>query len=69
MSKRETDWINFRPLREGEIIQEGDECLTDSHLGWLPAANTIGQAAPYPYYTAHRMYRRPLSAQEGRKDG
>lgn len=66
MSNRGSDWINFRPLTEGEIIQEGDECLTDSHLGWQPAAHTVGQAAPNPNYTAHRMYRRPIAAKEGR---
>lgn len=69
--RKETDWINYRPLKEGEIIMDGDECLTDSHLGWLPAAHTIGQAAPNPHYTAHRMYRRSLALaeQEGRDDG
>lgn len=48
----------YRMLAEGEIIQDGDEVLTDSHLGWLPAGRTIGKPAPNPYYTAHRMYRR-----------
>lgn len=52
-------WDNrYRMLDEGEIIREGDECLTDSHLGWLPAKHAIGEPAPSPYYTAHRMYRR-----------
>lgn len=64
----ETDWINYRPLAEGEIIQDGDECLTDSHLGWQPAANTVGSAAPDPSYTAHRMYRRPLATKPAVKD-
>ena len=61
MDKR-TDWDNYRLVLEGEIIQAGDECLTDSDLGWQPAGRTVGQAAPSPYYTAHRMYRRPLVA-------
>ncbi len=51
----------YRRLAEGEIIQEGDECLTDTHLGWQPA-NCIGQAAPSPLYTSHRVYRRLKSA-------
>lgn len=58
MTGKPTDWTNYRMLAEGEIIREGDECLTDSHLGWLPAGPTVGQPAPNPYYTAHRMYRR-----------
>lgn len=53
----------YRVLREGETIEPGDECLTDSHLGWRPATNCIGQKAPDPLYTAHRMYRRELERQ------
>ncbi|WP_374833951.1 hypothetical protein [Paenochrobactrum pullorum] len=49
-------------LNEGETIEESDECLTDSDLGWQPAGRCIGQQAPCPYYTAHRMYRRPIDA-------
>ena len=52
-------WDNrYRMLDEGEVILEGDEVLTDSHLGWQPAGITVGQTAPNPYYTAHRIYRR-----------
>lgn len=52
-------WDNrYRPLREGETILSGDECLTDSHLGWQPAKHDIGGKAPDPNYTSHRMYRR-----------
>ena len=58
---RSTDWVNFRQLSEGEIIEAGDEVLTDAHLGWRPAGSTVGQTAPNPNYTAHRMYRRALS--------
>jgi len=49
---------NYIQLKEGEIIQEGDEVLTDSKLGWRPAGNTVGDKAPCPLYTSHRMYRR-----------
>jgi hypothetical protein len=48
----------YRPLATGEIIEAGDECLTDSHLGWHPAKHCIGEPAPDPAYTSHRMYRR-----------
>lgn len=49
----------YRRLDAGEIIEEGDEVLTDSHLGWQPAApHTVGTPAPDPSYTAHRVYRR-----------
>lgn len=51
----------YRQLAEGEIILVGDEVLTDSKLGWRPAEHTIGQTAPCPYYTAHRIYRRLAS--------
>lgn len=52
-------WDNrYRPLNEGETIIDGDECLTDSHIGWQPATHDIGGAAPNPNYTSHRMYRR-----------
>lgn len=52
-------WDNrYRKLDEGEIIQEGDECLIDSHLGWQRDIHCVGQPAPCPLYTSHRMYRR-----------
>ena len=49
---------SYRRLDEGETIKEGDEVLTDSHLGWLPAGRTVGKKAPSPNYTSHRIYRR-----------
>jgi hypothetical protein len=49
----------YRRLQEGEIIQENDEVLTDSHLGWQPTnKRCIGTPAPDPSYTSHRVYRR-----------
>lgn len=57
-------WDNrYRPLREGETIAAGDECLTDVHLGWQPA-NCLGEQAPDPAYSAHRMYRRLRDEQD-----
>lgn len=57
----------YRPLKEGEIIREGDEYLTDSRLGWQPATHAIGGHAPNPSYTSHRMYRRAQSEGASRK--
>lgn len=52
----------YRPLKEGEVIRAGDECLTDAHLGWNDAhADTVGQPAPSSAYSSHRMYRRLLT--------
>lgn len=52
----------YRQLSEGEIIREGDECLTDSPLGWQADIRCIGTPAPDPAYTSHRKYRRLLDA-------
>jgi hypothetical protein len=58
-------WDNrYRILNEGETIRDGDECLTDSHLGWQPAKHDIGGKAPSPYYSSHRMYRRALERED-----
>lgn len=49
----------YRMLDEGEVIEAGDECLIDTHLGWRPANPlTLGKRAPSPLYTSHRWYRR-----------
>lgn len=49
----------YRRLEEGEIIQAGDEVLTESHLGWQSTnKRCIGTKAPSPLYTSHRIYRR-----------
>lgn len=58
----------YRLLDEGEIIQEGDEVLIDSHRRWQPAKHTIGRKAPNPLYTAHRLYRRLLAKVEEQSD-
>lgn len=58
----------YRMLNAGEIIQAGDEVLTDTHLGWRAAKHAIGEPAPDPLYTAYRMYRR-LRALQARDAG
>ena len=49
-------------LKEGEIIQEGDECDVSAKWNddpkWVPAAHTVGTPATNPQYMAHRVYRR-----------
>lgn len=49
----------YRPLKEGEIITDGDEVLSDDSdmAVWLPT-RAVGQFAPSPLYPAHRQYRR-----------
>lgn len=57
----ETDWINYRPLKKGEIIEHGDEVLYSDKLGWVKDSTCIGTPAPDPNFIAHRLYRRPVS--------
>jgi len=49
-------------LKEGEIIQEGDEVEVSAKWNdppkWVPAGITVGQKAPDPAYISHRKYRR-----------
>ena len=55
---------DYRILKKGEIIQEGDEtdrCVDpwrDDSV-WGPTEN-IGQPAPDPQYPSHRVYRRKV---------
>lgn len=51
----------YRPLKEGEVIKAGDECLTDSRIGWEGVVHTIGQRTPSDLYSSHRLYRRLLA--------
>ena len=55
---------DYRILKKGEIIQEGDE--TDGCADpwrddpvWEPAGN-IGEPAPDPQYPSHCVYRRKV---------
>ena len=54
-------------LKFGEIIREGDECEMSANYNdpakWVPADNTVGQAAPDPRFPAHRIYRRLITTQ------
>lgn len=55
----------YRRLEWGEIIQEGDECQNDD--GTWKLGICVGQRAPDPNYTSHRVYRR-LKATTGAED-
>lgn len=46
----------YRRLEMGEIIRATDECQNDD-ASWSPA-RAVGQRAPDPNYTSHRVYRR-----------
>lgn len=47
---------NYRMLSEGEIIRATDEVQRDDG-SWQPAV-CVGEQAPSPFYTSHRVYRR-----------
>lgn len=49
----------YRRLNEGETIMAGDEVQVDKPFGWKPAS-CIGEKAPSPLYTSHRVYRRRI---------
>lgn len=48
---------NYRRLEKGEIIRASDE-VQDDDASWQPARHCIGEEAPDPSYTSHRVYRR-----------
>ncbi len=48
---------SFRMLEEGEVIRLGDEVQNDDGSFDL-AVRCVGQQAPSPHYTSHRVYRR-----------
>jgi hypothetical protein len=63
MDNKETkkeDWVNYRQLKKGEIIEKGDEVLIESGIGWVPT-NSWGLRVPDPQYSAHRIFRRRIS--------
>ncbi|KQO50614.1 hypothetical protein [Sphingomonas sp. Leaf257] len=54
---RPGEWDHrYRPLAHGEIIAETDECRRDDGT-WITGV-CVGQPAPDPAYTSHRVYRR-----------
>lgn len=60
----------YRQLEEGEIILATDEIQNDDAT-WRPAV-CVGQPAPSPHYTSHRVYRRlrdPMGVRPTRECG
>lgn len=46
----------YRRLETGEVILASDECQREDG-SWIPAV-CVGELAPDPNYTSHRVYRR-----------
>ena len=60
-TKKETDWVNYRQLKKGEIIEKDDEVLCERKDGWKTTnERCVGTLVPDPQYTAHRIYRRRI---------
>ena len=55
-------------LKEGEIVQEGDEVEVSndwrSPALWVKAKNSVGQKAPDPAYVSHRKFRRLIKTKQ-----
>lgn len=56
----------YRLLKAGEIIEEGDEvdaCRDGwrDPAKWVLAGKTVGKKAPDPAYPSHRKYRRKIN--------
>lgn len=61
IKEKETDWVNYRQLKKGEIIEKDDEVLCDSKNGWVTTIEScVGTQAPDTRYSAHRIYRRKI---------
>ena len=57
---RDFEWKIYRPLKEGEMTQEGDQVLgPEEDAKWEPVAGNY-RPAPSPLYPAHCQYRRPI---------
>ena len=54
----------YRRLNEGEVIQPGDQFLSESGV-WKPTT-CPGMKALSPYYTSHTQYRRPVAEKKGK---
>jgi hypothetical protein len=58
-NKRLTDWLSYRMLRKGELIEQNDEVFDDDKKCWRKTI-CAGGLAPDPQYSFHRIYRRLL---------
>lgn len=54
----------YRRLDEGEIIRSADEVQNDDG-SWRGPGQTVGQEAPSPHYSSHRVYRRAKANKGG----
>lgn len=54
----------YRLLKEGEVILDTDRFFDETISEWVKP-NCIGQPAPSPDYTSHRVYRREIKPKEG----
>lgn len=54
--------VEYYYLKQGEIVQPGDEVEVSANWNdppkWVSAANNVGQRAPDPAYMSHRKFRR-----------
>jgi len=61
--QRPGEWDHrYRPLKHGETIAATDECRRDDGT-WITGI-CVGEPAPDPAYTSHRVYRRLIVASE-----
>ena len=57
---RHLEWKIYRPLKEGEMTQDGDQVLgPEEDAKWEPVTGNY-RPAPSPLYPAHCQYRRPI---------
>lgn len=52
--------ISYRILEIGEVIIVNDEYYDDDKKQWIKTCLGIGNQAPDPRYTSHRIYRRVI---------
>ncbi len=50
---------NYITLKKGDIIKKNDEVFNDDKKTWKKTI-CVGQLAPDPSFTSHRIYRRKL---------
>ncbi len=55
------EWDYYRPLKKGELTQDGDEVLgPEEDAEWIPVEKGHYREVPDPLYPAHCHYRRPI---------